>query len=209
MTVFILLLLASLPAFLACTDCTSLVNNDNLPQGDGPLLFLYRGENFQDGPIGIPEGFVSQEFAQSIRSLKCPPGYEVILTDQPENMGDFRILSGDIPSLGPYHFAGRVKSLRYSRVMHTQIFEEPEFAGKQWVFPFGLSVIPEGDVLFGGGSIKVPPGLKVTVVTKKKARLPHSVEDVYTSDQSTMPNLSDPIVTILVELKHQLDPKPK
>ena len=77
------LLLASLQAIFACTDCSSLENNDNPPQGNGPLLLLYRGENFENGPVGIPEGYVSVNFAIDIHSLKCPPNYEVILYDQP------------------------------------------------------------------------------------------------------------------------------
>lgn len=198
MTKFIVfaLLLASLPAFLACTDCTSLANNDNLPQGNGPLLLLYRGENFQNGPIGMPEGYVSQNFAQAIRSLKCPPGYEVILTDQPENMGEFIILSGDIPSLDPYNFSGRVKSLRYIRVIHTQIFEKPGFAGKQQVLPFGITNLPEFPVF---GSLKVPTGVSVKLTTVYGPRFSKR-EIVITSDSEQLP-FSEPIEKIEVSFQ--------
>jgi hypothetical protein len=190
------LFLASLPVFLACTDCTSLANNDDLPQGNGPLLFLYRGEDFQDGPIGMPEGYVSREFAPEIRSLKCPPGYEVILTDQPENMGKFLILSGDIPSLEPYHFSGRVKSLRYSRVQHTQIFEKPGFAGKQLVLPFGITELPKFPVF---GSLKVPIGMSVKLTTVYGPRFSKR-EIVITSDSEQL-SFSEPVEKIEVSFQ--------
>lgn len=195
-SLFFVLLLASLPAFRACQDCSSLENNDNLPQGNGPLLLLYRGENFQDGPIGMPEGYVSQEFAQAIRSLKCPPGYEVIFTDQPENMGDFLILSGDIPSLEPYHFSGRVKSLRFSRIMHTQIFEKPGFSGNQQVLPFGVTELPELPVF---GSLKVPIGMSVKLTTVYGPRFSKR-EIVLTSDSEQLP-FSEPVEKIEVSFQ--------
>ena len=192
----LVLLLASVPVFRACQDCTSLKNNDNLPQGDGPLLFLYRGENFQGESIIMPEGYVSQQFAPEIRSLKCPPGYEVILTDQPENMGEFLILSGDIPSLKPYHFYGRVKSLRFSRVQHTQIFEKPGFAGKQLVLPFGITKLPEYPVF---GSLKVPIGVKVKFTTVYGPRFSKR-EIVITSDSDQLQFL-DPVELIEVSFQ--------
>ena len=189
------LLLALLPAFRACKECSSLENNDNLPQGNGPQLFLYRGEDFQDGPISMAETFVAQNFAPAIRSLKCPPGYEVILTDQPENMGEYIILSGDIPSLDPYNFSGRVKSLRYSRVMHTQIFEKPGFKGKQLVLPFGVTEYPILELRFFG-SLKVPVGMTVTLTTVIGPKGVRSYE--FTSDTLELP-FSDPVKIVSVK----------
>jgi hypothetical protein len=190
------LILSLLPAFRACKDCTSLANNDNLPQGNGPLLFLYRGEDFQDGPIGMPEGYVSQEFAQAIRSLKCPPGYEVIITDQPQNMGQYLILSGDIPSLDTYHFSGRVKSLRYSRVMHTQIFEKPGFSGKQMLLQFGVTELPDLPVF---GSVKVPIGMSLKLTTVYGPRFSKR-EIVITSDSEQL-SFSEPVEKIEVSFQ--------
>lgn len=192
-----ILMLALLSALLSgisgCKDCTSLANNDDLPQGKGPLLLLYRGEDFKDGTIGMPEGYVSQEFVPGIRSLKCPPGYEVILTDQPENMGEFLILSGDIPSLEPYHFSGRVKSLRFSRIMHTQIFGNPGFAGEQMVLQFGVTELPEPSVF---GSLKVPIGMSVKLTTVYGPRFLKR-EIVLTSDSKQLP-FSEPVEKIEV-----------
>jgi hypothetical protein len=187
------LLFASLSAIMACTDCSSLANNDNVPQGDGPLLFLYRGEGFQDGPVGIPEGYVSIDFAIQVSSLKCPPGYEVILYDQPENMGEYRILSGDVASLKPYDFAGRVHSLRFSRIQHPQIFERSGFEGEQQLLSFGVTILPE---LTFFRSLKVPAGMTVTLTT---AIGPKSVRSYdFTSDTSDL-QFSDPVKSVSVK----------
>lgn len=189
------LLLASLPVILACKDCSSLENNDNLPQGDGPLLLLYRGENFQEAPVGIPVDFVSINFAIAIRSLKCPPGYAVILYDQPENMGTYVVLSGDVPSLEAYDFSGRVKSLRYNRIIHPQIFEKHGFEGKQQFLPFGLTMLPE-PIFFG--SLKIPVGVTVKLTTIYGPRF--STRDiVLTSDSDELP-FTDPVKAVFVSV---------
>lgn len=196
LSLFVLaLLLASLPVIFACTDCTSLANNDNLPQGNGPLLLLYRGENFQDGTVGIPEGYVSVDFAISIGSLKCPPNYEVILYDQPENMGAYVVLSGDVSSLEAYHFSGRVKSLRYNRIILPQIFEKPGFEGKQQFLPFGLTELPEPKFF---GSLKIPVGVTVKLTTIYGPRF--STRDiVLTSDSDELP-FTDPVKAVFVSV---------
>lgn len=197
----LLLVSALLPAFRACEDCSSLANNDNLPQENGPPLLLYRGENFTDGPIAFYEdkGYVPG-FSQAIRSLKCPPGYEVMLTDQPENMGEYILLSGNIPSLVPYNFSGRMDSLRYSRIIHPQVFEKPGFTGKQLVLPFGITELPELPVF---GSLKVPVGMSVKLTTIYGPRFSKR-EIVITSDSDQLP-VSEPVEKIDVSfLKPEL-----
>ena len=194
--IFVLaLLLASLPAILACKDCSSLENNDNLPQGDGPLLLLYRGEDFKEAPVGIPEGFVSINFAIAIRSLKCPPGYEVTLYDQPENMGAYVVLSGDVPSLEAYDFSGRVKSLRYNRIIHPQIFEKNGFEGKQQFLPFGITELPE---LTFFGSLKIPVGVTVKLTTIYGPRF--STRDIVLTSDSDELTFTDPVKAVFVSV---------
>jgi hypothetical protein len=194
--IFVLaLLLASLPAILACKDCSSLENNDNLPQGDGPLLLLYRGEDFKEAPVGIPEGFVSINFAIAIRSLKCPPGYEVTLYDQPENMGAYVVLSGDVPSLEAYDFSGRVKSLRYNRIIHPQLFEKHGFEGKQQVLPFGITELPEPKFF---GSLKIPVGVTVKLTTIYGPRF--SKRDIVLTSDSDELSFTDPVTSVFVSV---------
>ena len=189
------LLLALLPAILACKECSSLENNDNLPQGDGPLLILYRGENFKEAPVGIPAGFVSINFAIAIRSLKCPPGYAVTLYDQPENMGAYVVLSGDVPSLEEYNFSARVKSLRYNRIIHPQLFEKQGFEGKQRFLHFGITELPEPKFF---GSLKIPLGVTVKLTTIYGPRF--STRDiVITSDSDELP-FTDPVKAVLVSV---------
>ena len=194
--IFVLaLLLASLPAILACKDCSSLENNDNLPQGDGPLLLLYRGEDFKEAPVGIPEGFVSINFAIAIRSLKCPPGYEVTLYDQPENMGAYVVLSGDVPSLEAYDFSGRVKSLRYNRIIHPQLFEKHGFEGKQQFLPFGLTELQEPKFF---GSLKIPVGVTVKLTTIYGPRF--STRDIVLTSDSDELTFTDPVKAVFVSV---------
>jgi hypothetical protein len=194
--IFVLaLLLASLPAILACKDCSSLENNDNLPQGDGPLLLLYRGEDFKEAPVGIPEGFVSINFAIAIRSLKCPPGYEVTLYDQPENMGAYVVLSGDVPSLEAYDFSGRVKSLRYNRIIHPQLFEKHGFEGKQQFLPFGITELPEPKFF---GSLKIPVGVTVKLTTIYGPRF--SKRDIVLTSDSDELSFTDPVTSVFVSV---------
>jgi len=195
------LLLASLSVIMACTDCSSLTNNDNIPQGDGQLLLLYRGDDFNDGPIGIPEGYVSVDFAIAIRSLKCPPEYEVILYDQPENMGAYVILSGDVASLEAYYFSGRMRSLRYIRkdqkqhIQHPQIFEKNGFEGEQKFLPFGMTELPEPKFF---GSLKIPVGVTVRISTIYGPRF--STRDiVLTSDSNELP-FTDPVKAVFVSV---------
>ena len=195
----IALLVASLSVIMACTDCSSLANNDNLPQGNGPLLLLYGGENFQDGTVGIPEGFISVDFAMAIRSLKCPPGYEVILYDQTVNMGEYLILSGDVGSLQPYNFSGRVHSLRFSRITHPQIFEKKGFKGEQQVLSFGMTELPHPKFF---GSLKIPVGVTVKVTTIYGPRF--SKRDiVLTSDSDELP-FTDPVTSVFVSVPMEL-----
>jgi hypothetical protein len=196
------LLFAYLSVIMACTGCSSLANNDNLPQGNGPLLLLYKGEDFNEGPVGIPAGYVSVDFAIAIRSLKCPPGYEVILYDQPENMGAYVILSGDVASLEAYHFSGRMRSLRYIRkdqdqnqLIHPQIFEKSRFEGEQKFLPFGLTELPEPKYV---GSLKIPVGVTVRLSTIYGPRF--STRDiVLTSDSDELP-FTDPVKAVFVSV---------
>ena len=187
--------MASLPAILACKDCSSLENNDNLPQGDGPLLLLYRGEDFKEAPVGIPEGFVSINFAIAIRSLKCPPGYEVTLYDQPENMGAYVVLSGDVPSLEAYDFSGRVKSLRYNRIIHPQLFEKHGFEGKQQFLPFGLTELQEPKFF---GSLKIPVGVTMKLTTIYGPRF--STRDIVLTSDSDELTFTDPVKAVFVSV---------
>jgi len=168
---------------------------------------FYKNINYYDEhPLVLSKIQEILSLDPEMSSLKIPVGYEVVLFNGENLTAPFIVLTGEIPNLFNYLFNDRARSLIYRKKSGDsqtlpRIFNNPNFLGQEIFLPYGLSEPIGYDTLFGGGSIKVPSGLKVTVVTKKKSRLPHSVEDVYTSDQSTMPNLGDPIVTILVELE--------
>jgi hypothetical protein len=207
------LLLASLPAILACTPSTDSLGGCQINVIDGSsqkqveAAMFYKNINYYDDhPLVLSDLQEITPLDAEMSSLKVPVGYEVVLFNGENLTAPFIVLTGEIPNLFKYLFNDRARSLIYRKKTGEsqtlpRIFNNPNFIGQEIFLPYGLSEPTGTDSLFGGGSIKVPSGLQVTVVTKKKARLPHSVEDVYTSDQSTLPNLGDPIVTILVELE--------
>ena len=198
--VLALLALASLPAFLACTDCSSLENNDAVPQGVDPLAELYMEAGFQKyPPFGIPITYVSAGFAPTIRSVKVPTEYELILYDDVGNLGAYVVISGrDVPSLEEYFFSARMRSLRYSRktettLQHPQIFVGQSYAGEHHFLPFGVTELPEPKNF---GSLKVPVGMTVTLTT---AMGPKSVRSyAFTSDVLELPFL-DPVKSVYVK----------
>jgi hypothetical protein len=200
-SIFVLaLLFASLSAIMACTDCSSLANNDNVPQGDGPLAEIYTENGFQNVPFSIPERYVSASFAPRIRSVKVPQDYELIMYDQPENKGAYVVLSGDVASLEAYYFSGRMRSLRYIRkdqkqLIHPRIFEKRGFEGEQKFLPFGMTELPE-PFLFG--SLKIPVGVTVKLTTVYGPRFSKRVI-VLTSDSDELP-FTDRVESVFVSV---------
>ncbi len=198
--VVLALFLVLLPAFRACKDCSSLENNDDVPQGNGPLADLYTGDGFQNVPFGIPITYVSASFAPTIRSVRVPQDYQLILYDQVGNMGSYIVISGrDVPSLEEYYFAARMRSLRFgpsteTTLQHPQIFGEQSYAGERHFLPFGVTDLPE---LTFFRSLKVPIGMKVTLTTVIGPKSVRSYD--FTSDTSEMP-FSDPVKSVSVTI---------
>ena len=184
------LLLASLPAFLACKDCSSsLANNDNIPyQNDKGLLTLWKEENFQGGAVGMPEGYVSVSFEWKFKSVQVPDGYAVILFEENDLAGAYVILTGDTATLDSIYFNDRTKSLKYIRndengLKHPQIFEKPNFSGQAHRLPFGITHLQD---LTEFASIKIPVGMTVKLTTVYGPRFLKR-EIVLTSDSEQLP----------------------
>lgn len=209
----LVVLLASLPAIFACQPSSDTLGGcqintlEDSSQAQVESAIFYRNINYyDDNPIILSELREITSMDAEMSSLKVPVGYEVVLFNGENLTAPFIVLTGEIPNLFSYLFNDRARSLIYRKKSgESQTLPRiiNNFFGvrKEIFLPYGLSVPTGYDSLFGGGSIKVPPGLKVTVVTKKKARLLTIIQDVYTSDESTMPNHGDRIETILVELK--------
>jgi hypothetical protein len=162
---------------------------------------VYTGVDYHGDAFGFYPGDVLLDLGTSwgLQSLYTNLECEVVLFERGNLTGASVVLTGEIPDLTRYLFSERTRSILYRRkTMESpslpRLFVESNFMGKDFFLPFGMSVIPEGDVLFGG-SIIVPDGLRVTVTTQ------HEVKNVFTSDISTIPSISDPIVSILVEFK--------
>jgi hypothetical protein len=208
-----LVLLALLPAIFACNPSL-----DGQPgcqidssQKEAPdqvsHMNVYTGVNYEGNAFGFYPGDVLLDLATSwgLKSLYTHKNCEVVLFERGDLTGASVVLSGQIPDLSRYLFSERTRSILYRRkTMESpslpRLFVESNFMGKDFILPFGMSVIPEGDVLFGG-SIMVPDGLRVTVTTLHGARFKYDVKNVFTSDISTIPSIRDPIVSVLVELK--------
>lgn len=193
------LLLALLSGISGCKDCSSLENNDAVPQGVDPLAELFGEEKFQPYPVGVAITYVSASFAPTIRSVKVPHEYELILYDQDENSGSYIVISGrDVPSLEEYFFSARMRSLRYSRktettLQHPQIFVGQSYAGEHHFLPFGVSEVK----LMFFGSLKVPAGMTVTLTTAIGPRSSKSYD--FTSDTLELP-FSDPVKSVSVRV---------
>ena len=162
--------------------------------------------HFQGNAFGLYPGDIIRNLATSwgLKSLYTNLDCEAVLFEQRDLSGAFVILSGEIPDLNRYLFSDRTRSILYRRKTEKSstmplLFEGPDFTGKDFFLPFGLSV-SEGDVLYGG-SIRVPDGLRVTVTTLHGARFKYEVKHVLTSDTLSIPSIADPIVSVLVELK--------
>ena len=194
------LFMALMSGIFACTDCSSLENNDNVPQGNGPLASLYTGDGFGNVPFEIPETYVSVSFAPTIRSVKVPTDYEIILHEGHRGVGAYIVISGrDVPSLEEYYFSARMRSVRYGKktettLQHPQIFEEKSCAGKHHFLPFGVTDLPE---LTFFRSIKVPAGVTVKLTTAIGPRISKSYE--FTSDTSELP-FTDPVKSVSVTI---------
>lgn len=168
---------------------------------------LYKGVEFTGDAFGFYPGDVILDLATSwgLKSLYTHKNCEVVLFERGDLTGASVVLSGQIPDLSRYLFSDRTRSILYRRKTVEspslpRLFVESNFKGKEFFLPFGMTVIPEGDVLYGG-SIRVPDGLLVIVTTLHGARFKYEVKTVFTSDILTIPSISDPIVSVLVELK--------
>jgi hypothetical protein len=198
----LVLLLASSQAIFACTECSSLTNNDNLPQGDYLLLLkLWSGEDYRGNVVGIPEGYVSVSFGWKFRSVQVPDGYEVLLFEEDSLMGAYVVISSDTPSIDSLYFNGRTKSLKYIKkdgtsLKHPDIFSQHGFAGKRHILPFGITNLPE---LENFGSLKIPAGVSVKLTTVYGPRFLKR-EIVLTSDSEQL-LISDPVESIYVSIQ--------
>ena len=168
---------------------------------------VFTSVNYEGDAFGFYPGDVLLDLATSwgLKSLYTNLECEVVLFERGDLTGASIVLSGRIPDLSRYLFSDRTRSILYRRKTVEspslpRLFVESNFMGKDFFLPFGLSVIPEGDVLYGG-SIMVPDGLRVTVTTLHGARFKYEVPNVFTSNSSTIPSIRDPIVSVLVELK--------
>jgi hypothetical protein len=203
------LLLASLPAFLACNPSNDTIQGcqfDTLVNSLQSTLvesaYFYEDIIFVGQPLVLSELRSLTTLNGEMSSLKVPKGYEVVLFEQDNLSGPFVVLTGEIPSLFSYLFNDRARSLIYRRsIGETQnlptIFYGVDFVGHFVPIPYGTTQIIEHLIC---ASIKVPKGMRVIVTYLHGARFKYEQTQVFTIDNSQVPFIGDPIVKLVVEM---------
>jgi hypothetical protein len=113
------------------------------------------------------------------------------------------VLTGNIPNMNLYLFNDRAMTIIYRRkeseqIQNAIIFMSPNFIGETITLPIGYSEI--SDPIYAG-SIKVPPGLKVTLEKQPMHPLNYERKYTYISDSSNTQNFFDtPLMSVLVEI---------
>jgi len=138
-----------------------------------------------------------------LSSLQIPPNYEVVLYEQQNMQGAHIILTGNIPNLVFYLFNDRAMTIIYQERniesnKNAVIFMRPNFMGETRTLPIGYSNISD---LIYAGSIKVPPGYKVTLEKSPVYPLNYERKYTYISDSSdTRYFIDTPLISVFVEI---------
>ena len=136
-----------------------------------------------------------------ISSLQIPPDYEVVLHEQQNMQGAHIVLTGNIPNINLYLFNDRAMTIVYrekasEQIQNAIIFMSPNFMGETRTLPIGYSEF--SDHIYAG-SIKVPPGLKVTLEKQPMPPLNYERKYTYVSDSFDTQNFIDtPLMSVLV-----------
>ena len=159
----------------------------------------YKGPHF----ILLNHPIVYNMTIGKVRSLQIPADYEVVLHEQQNMQGAHIVLTGNIPNMNLYLFNDRAMTIIYRRkeseqIQNAIIFMSPNFIGETRTLPIGYSEI--SDPIYAG-SIKVPPGLKVTLEKQPMPPLNYERKYTYISDSSNTQNFFDtPLMSVLVEI---------
>ena len=159
----------------------------------------YKGPHF----ILLNHPIVYNMTIGKVRSLQIPADYEVVLHEQQNMQGAHIVLTGNIPNMNLYLFNDRAMTIIYRRkeseqIQNAIIFMSPNFIGETITLPIGYSEI--SDPIYAG-SIKVPPGLKVTLEKQPMHPLNYERKYTYISDSSNTQNFFDtPLMSVLVEI---------
>lgn len=138
-----------------------------------------------------------------LSSLQIPPNYEVVLYEQQNMQGAHITLTENIPNLVFYLFNDRAMTIIYQEKniesnKSAVIFMRPNFMGETRTLPMGYSNISD---LIYAGSIKVPPGYKVTLEKSPVYPLNYERKHTYISDSSdTRYFIDTPLISVFVEI---------
>ena len=159
----------------------------------------YKGRHF----ILLYHPIIHNMTTRIMSSLQIPLNYEVVLYDKKNMQGAYIILTGNIPNLNFYIFNDRAMTIIYQERnivsnKNAIIFMSPNFMGETRTLPIGHSNIKE--VIYAG-SIKVPPGYKVTLEKSPVYLLNYERKHTYISDSSDTRYFVDtPLMSVFVEI---------
>lgn len=162
----------------------------------------YKGHHF----ILLNHPIVYNLTTAKLSSLQIPPNYEIVLYEQKNMQGAHIILTENIPNLVFYLFNDRAMTIIYQERniesnKNVIIFMSPNFIGEKRMLPIGYSDMNNIQELIYTGSIKVPPGYKVTLEKSPVYLLNYERKHTYISDSSDTRYFVDtPLMSVFVEI---------
>ena len=179
------------------------VQDASSPSCSKPYAILHTDIEFKGGHHFIVDGHANLD--GTLSSIQIPAEYEAVLYDQPNQQGNYVVVSGEINNLIIYAFNDRAKSIDlrpYTPREDVVIYTKPNYTGEKMTLPIGHSECRSSQLLnfcqhVYASSIKVPPGFKATL-TKAPTPITRS-ERIYTYLEDT-PNIRNYVDTLLVSV---------
>jgi hypothetical protein len=185
------------------TRLHGVVQDASSPSCSKPYAILHTDIEFKGGHFIVEGGHANLD--GTLSSIQIPAEYEAVLYDQPNQQGNYVVVSGEINNLIFYAFNDRAKSIAlrsYTPQEHAVIYTNPNYTGEKMTLPIGHSECSSSQLLnfcqnVYASSIKVPPGFKATLT---KAPTPITRSDrIYTYLEDT-PNIRNYVDTLLVSV---------
>jgi len=178
------------------------VQDASSPSCSKPYAILHTDIEFKGGHF-IVDGHANLD--GTLSSIQISSDYEAVLYDQPNQRGNYVVVSGEIDNLVFYAFNDRAKSITLRPYTHQEqvvIYTNPHYTGEKMTLPMGNSLCSSSQLLNFcqnkyASSIKVPPGFKATI-TKAPTPITRS-ERIYTYLEDT-PNIRNYVDTLLVSV---------
>ncbi len=191
------------PMWHHATTHLHVVVQDAASSCSNPYAILHTDIDFKGGHFIVDGQHANLD--GTLSSIQIPAEYEAVLYDQPNQQGNYLVVSGEINNLVFYAFNDRAKSITlrpHTPHEHVVIYTKPNYTGEKMTLPMGLSECSSTELLnfcqnVYAASIKVPTGFKATL-TKQPTPITHS-DRIYTYLEDT-PNIRNYVDTLLVSV---------